>query len=214
MNNNSIYNIMSQNNKGNSIIILLVVFVLIGLAYVYSFKGNEAAVENILGDTGLIDESKSENPYTQAMDAAKKVKLLQMRPAGEDDYYIGSLDAPVKIIYYSDFECPFCVPYVESLDKVVANYGDDVLLVFRHFILNNHNSALEAALASECAAEQDSFWEMYSKLYEDNEKQLLNNSEYIKDAEEIALNVEQFSTCLESEKYMEKIQNSVNEAKS
>lgn len=204
---------MLKNDKGYSIVILLVVFLLIGLAYTFSFRGNEVAVENILGDTGLIDESKSESPYIQAIDAAKKVKLLQMRPIGEDDYYIGSLDAQVKIIYYSDFECPFCAPYIESLNNVVENYSDDVVLVFRHFILNNHNLALGAAIASECALEQDSFWEMYNKLYEDNEKQLLSNVEYIKDAEEIGLNVEQFKNCLESEKYKEKIQKLVNEAK-
>ena len=205
---------MYINSKGNSIIILLIVFTLIGLAYVYSFKGNKVAVENILDDTGLIEEVESENPYVQAIEAAKKIKLLQMRPIGEEDYYIGNLDAPVKIIYYSDFECPFCAPYIESLDKIVENYGDDVVLVFRHFILNNHSLALEAALASECATEQDGFWEMYDKLYQNSEMQLLNKEEYIKNAEEIGLDVEQFTTCLESQKYKEKIQKLVNEAKS
>jgi len=203
-----------KNNKGFSIIILLVVFMLIGLAYFYSFRGDKVAVEKILGDTGLIDDTKSKDPYSQAIEAAKKVKLLQMRPISEDDYYIGNLDAPVQIIYYSDFECPFCPSYVETLNKVLKNYGDDVVLAFRHFILSNHNLAFEASLASECAGDQGNFWDMYNKLYEDSSNEMLNKEEYLKDAQEIGLDVTEFSDCLSSQKFKSKISQTVNEANS
>ena len=203
-----------KNNKGYSILILLVVFALIGLAYFYSFRGDKVAVDNILGDTGLVDDTKSKDPYAQAIEAAKKVKLLQMKSISEEDHYIGNLNAPVQIIYYSDFECPFCPDYEETLNKAIDDYGDKVVLVFRHFILSNHNLALEAALASECADDQGSFWEMYKKLYKDNKNQALNTEQYLKDAKEIGLNVTEFSDCLTSQKFKSKITQSVNEANS
>ncbi|MDA3840712.1 MAG: DsbA family protein [Patescibacteria group bacterium] len=203
-----------KNNKGYSIVVLLVVFALIGLAYAYSFREDKVAVENILGDTGLIDDSESENPYMQAIDAAKRVQQLQMRPISEDDNYIGNLDAPVKIIYYSDFECPFCNTYVSDLKRISEEYADNVVFAFRHFILSNHSLALDAAFAFECAVEQGSTWGMYDKLYEDSANKLQSRLEYIKDAEELELNVEQFTECLESEKYKNKIEKLVQEAKS
>lgn len=202
-----------KNNKGYSIVILLVVFLLIGLAYTFSFKQNKVIVEDVLKDTGLIDE-EIKNPYAQAIEAAKKVKLLQMRPITEDDYYFGDLDAPVKIIYYSDFECSFCPEYIDDLNKVLENFEGDVVIAFRHFILSNHNFALDAALAFECAVEQDEYEDMYYALYEDNEDGVLGKEEYIRDAEEIGLDLDKFEKCLSEEKYLGKIRTLVNEANS
>lgn len=201
-----------SNNRGYSILILLIVFLLIGLAYLFSFKHNKVLVEDTLKDTNLLEDSKSDNPYVQALDAAKKVKLMQMKPISSEDHYIGNLNAPVKIIYYSDFECPFCPEYTKTLDKVVENYGDDVVLVFRHFILSGHSLAFDAAMASECASEQNKFWEMYHKLYENRES--LNKEAYVKYAEDLGLDADKFSGCLEAEKYSGTIQASVREAKS
>ncbi len=203
------------NNKGYSIIVLLIVFLLIGLAYLFSFRGNKVAVENILGDTGLIDDSQSDNPYIQALDAAKKVKLMQMKPISEADHYLGNLDAPVKIIYYSDFECPFCPDYVENLKKIMHyDTNRQIVFAFRHFILNGHSLAYDAAMASECASEQGAFWEMYNKLYENNREHNLGSETYLKNAKDLDLNIEKFSACMESNKYAGKIQTSINEAKS
>ncbi|PLX21788.1 hypothetical protein C0584_01645 [Candidatus Parcubacteria bacterium] len=205
---------MLKNKKGNAIIILLVVFSLIGLAYLFSFKNNDKAVENILGDTGLIEKDSTKNSYSQALDAAKKLKYLQMRPIDESDYHIGNLDAPVKIIYYSDFECPFCPDYVETLNTVLEEYSsEEVVFAFRHFILSNHSFALDAALAFECGVEQTDFMDMYLALYEDSKNQTLTEEEYLSDAEDLGLDTEQFSDCLKTEKYKQKIDKLVQEAR-
>jgi protein-disulfide isomerase len=137
-----------------------------------------------------------------------------MRDVSEDDYYEGNLDAPVKIVYYSDFECPFCPDYVDNIKKIKEEYGDDILFVFRHFILSSHRQALTPALAFECAAEQNRAMDMYYALYNDSREQKLNREEFMLDAEELDLDIEKFTTCLDTEKYRDRVSKLVQEAKS
>ncbi|MFA6888018.1 MAG: thioredoxin domain-containing protein, partial [Candidatus Woesearchaeota archaeon] len=85
------------------------------------------------------------------------------------DYVEGSEDAPVTIIEYSDFQCPYCKRFYEqSLSSIETNYVETgkVKIIFRHFPLSFHQNALTAAEAVECAGEQDKFWEMHDKLFE------------------------------------------------
>lgn len=86
-------------------------------------------------------------------------------------YSMGTQDAPVKIIEYSDFECPACAQVYPFSDKVLADYDGKVLFEFRHFPLNNiHKNAQVAAEASEAAGAQGKFWEMHDKLFETQDK--------------------------------------------
>ncbi|MCB0229190.1 MAG: thioredoxin domain-containing protein, partial [Anaerolineae bacterium] len=80
----------------------------------------------------------------------------------------GSPDAPVTIIEYSDFQCPFCSRWVEqTYPSLLKDYVDSgkVQLVFRDFPLSFHPNADEAAVASRCAAEQDAYWAMHDALF-------------------------------------------------
>ncbi len=78
----------------------------------------------------------------------------------------GSFDAKVKIVEFSDFECPYCKTAHPTVKAVMEKYGDNVSLEYRHYPLSFHPNANRAAQAAECAAEQNKFWEMHDKMFE------------------------------------------------
>jgi len=89
-----------------------------------------------------------------------------------DDHILGNANAPVVIIEYSDFECPFCKDFHLTMRRIMADYGKsgDVAWVFRHFpIPQLHSKAPKEAQAAECAAEQggnDAFWKFADRIFE------------------------------------------------
>jgi protein-disulfide isomerase len=79
----------------------------------------------------------------------------------------GSPDAPITLVEFSDFECPFCVRVLPTLDQVEEKYGDQVRIVYRQFPLNAiHPNAQLSAEASLCANAQGKFWEMHDAIFE------------------------------------------------
>jgi protein-disulfide isomerase len=86
-------------------------------------------------------------------------------PVGPDDHVRGNPDAPITLVEYGDFQCPYCgqaYPVVKALEE---KYGDRLRVVFRNFPLNAHRYAQAAAEATEFAADHGRFWEMYDLLY-------------------------------------------------
>ena len=78
----------------------------------------------------------------------------------------GGEGASVKIVEFSDFECPYCRSVVPIIEGLLEKYGDKISLEYRHFPLSFHASAQKAAEASECAREQGKFWEMHDLIFE------------------------------------------------
>lgn len=77
----------------------------------------------------------------------------------------GPAGAPVTIVEFSDFQCPFCKTVAGRLDSLRARFPEDVAVVYRHFPLRIHPHAVSSARASECAAEQGRFWQMHDALF-------------------------------------------------
>lgn len=80
----------------------------------------------------------------------------------------GDADAPITIIEWSDFECPFCARFsTQTYPSIVSDYVDTgkVKIIFKHFPLSFHANAQKAGEATECAADQDKFWEMHDKIF-------------------------------------------------
>ena len=112
--------------------------------------------------------------------------------------------APVTIVEFSDFECPYCKQVNPSLEKAVAEYGDKVRLVFRQFPLTNiHPKAVKAAEASLCAEDQGKFWEVHDAMFEDQKNLDVDNLKTI--AANLELDVEAFNECLDSGRYNDQV---------
>ena len=103
-------------------------------------------------------------------EAERPQQLAQnVAPPTTDDYVYGDPDAPVVLIEYSDFECPFCKRFHETAKQLVDGSNGQVKWVYRHFPLASHNpGAQKQAEAAECAAEQggnDAFWQYTDAIY-------------------------------------------------
>lgn len=124
----------------------------------------------------------------------------------ETDHIRGDKNAPVVLVEYSDFECPYCVRHYPTMQAIFAKYGDKIAWVHRNFPLSFHAQSMPAALAAECSSEQGKFWEFADKLYGRLDSEELGDSMYTKIAGELGLNTQQFSDCYTSGKYRSKIQ--------
>jgi len=102
----------------------------------------------------------------------------------------GKENAPVEIVLYSDFQCPFCGRVNPSIDRIKKEYGDKVVVAFKHFPLSFHQDAKPAAIASLAAHRQGKFWAMHDMLFEN--QRALGESDFERYAKELGLDVAQF----------------------
>ncbi len=116
----------------------------------------------------------------------------------------GNENAKVKIIEFSDFECPFCGGLTKTLDKILKKYGRAVSLSFKAFPLSRHPNAPLAHQASLCAHDQGKFWPYHDKLFES--QQALQRSNLEKYASDFRLDMTKFKQCLDSGEKFAKVQ--------
>jgi len=122
----------------------------------------------------------------------------------------GSAAAPITIVEFSDFQCPYCARVNPTIKQVEEKYGDKVRLVFRDFpLVQIHRDAAKAAEAGECAHEQGKFWEMHDKLFANQSK--LQVEAMKQTATEIGLDAAKFNQCMDSSKYAAEVQKDVDE---
>ena len=141
----------------------------------------------------LLKELRPRYPVTVALRAPKVEIATDGEPA------MGTDSAPVTIVEFSDFQCPYCRQVQPTLKRLMAEYEGKVKLVFRDFPLRTiHPQAQKAAEAAQCAAEQHKFWPYHDKLFTVTSLHLDDLKKY---AQEIELHVEQFTACLDSDKY-------------
>ncbi|MFA6307161.1 MAG: thioredoxin domain-containing protein [Patescibacteria group bacterium] len=132
-------------------------------------------------------------------------QVSKLRPIDATDHIFGEAKASAQIIIYSNFECPFCAEFSQTIKKVEENFKDKVAIAYRHYPLPGYPEAEKAAEAAECAAEQGKFWQMHDKLFADNTAGRMSIEQFKIDAADLGLNQEQFNQCLDGGKYENKI---------
>lgn len=157
----------------------------------------------------------------QVADQQESGNLDQMAPITSEDHIKGNPSAPVKIVEYSDMECPFCKRFHDTMNQVIDEYGEsgEVAWVYRHFPLDQLHpvKARAEAVASECANElggNDAFWKFTDRFFELTPSNNQTDIETVipQIVREIGLNESEFQTCFESGKYDQHIQDNVDNA--
>ena len=123
-----------------------------------------------------------------------------------DNFYaLGPADAPITIVEFSDYECPYCRRWhAEVYKPLLAAYPGKIRLVYRNLPLTSiHPDALAAAEAAMCAGEQDVYWKYHDKLFS---SESLGNSVYLQYAQDLGLNMSTFEACLNNHKYQKTIE--------
>jgi protein-disulfide isomerase len=154
--------------------------------------------------TALVNELRKTGPPVRLiMDAPRFDVQLE-----EADPSIGNPKAPVTIIEFSDFQCPFCLRVAPTLKKIRATYGDKVRVVWKDFPLTQiHPQAFKAGEAGHCAAEQGKFWEYHDQLF--GNQQALMPDDLKKYAMAVGMDAERFGSCLDMSKHAEIVRNGV-----
>ena len=122
---------------------------------------------------------------------------------------LGPADAPITLVEFSDYQCPFCRAWEQQTYKPLLDaYPDKIRFVYRDFPLTSiHPNAMPAAEAAQCANEQGKFWDFHDKLFAGSD---LGDQVYKQYAQDLGLDMTRFDDCLTSHKYRQAIQDDMN----
>jgi protein-disulfide isomerase len=167
-------------------------------------------------ETGLRGQriSARRTEYVASLRKAATVKVMLEPPRAKIDPVGGPTKgpeaAPITIIEYADYQCPYCTRANAALKQVEERYAGKVRIVFRDFPLTQiHPNAAKAAEAGACANEQGKFWPMHDKLFANQTK--LGVPDLKQHATELSLDAEAFGTCLDSGKHAADVKKSLEE---
>lgn len=153
------------------------------------------------------------NPTVQVQPAPELSGPEQDFQISKNDHVRGDFNAPVTLVEFSDFECPYCGRHYPTMKSVLEDYPGKVRLVYKHFPLSFHANSQKAAEASECASEQGKFWEYHDTLFE-KQQNGYSVGKFKQWAGELGLQQNKFDDCLDSGKYADKVKTDEQEGQS
>ena len=145
--------------------------------------------------TIMVNELKAAGPAVSiALDPPRSEVVIAAHDPSR-----GPADAPVTIVEFSEYQCPFCARVTPTLKALEQKYGSKVRFVFKDFPLQNHLQAPKAAEAAHCAGDQGKYWELHDRLFAN--QQLLQVPELKKHAAAVGLDQAAFDQCLDTGKH-------------
>lgn len=176
-----------------------------------------APLEQVRGPIrSLLTQERSQDAYGAYVDRlkAKTPVRIQLDPprqkvAAADSPAKGPSNAPIELIEFSDFQCPFCLRAHPIVSQVLSTYGNKIRFVYRNYPLPNHPNARPAAEAAQCAHEQGQFWPYYDRLFANPTK--LADGDLKQAAAELGLDANRFNSCFDSHKFKGVVDTDVKE---
>jgi protein-disulfide isomerase len=148
---------------------------------------------------------------SQTQAAAGTDQVRRVNVSTDDDPSIGPEDAPVTIIEFSDYQCPYCERWYQDVyEQLLANYPGKLRFVYRDLPLPSHPEAIPAAEAANCAGAQDDYWKYHDALF--SGQYGLGRAAYEQYAADLGLDTKAFTACLDSHRYQNEIQADATEA--
>lgn len=165
-------------------------------------SGGRAELQTLFADQFTFNPARRDTNNATAMDPNTTIRSYS--PA------IGGMEAPVTIIEFIDFECPFCQAGYPIFEKVKERFEPAIRVVFKHIpVAQIHTAALGAHIAAACAQEQDKFWEYERQLF--TIKKLDDGSLKVY-AQTLALDMGKFNRCVQTKKYLKDIEQDIKDA--
>lgn len=149
--------------------------------------------------------SQVDGPVIEAPATTQEPDYIRYDIPTEGAYALGPENAPITIVEFSDFQCPFCRRWHQEVyEPLFAAYPEKIRLVYRHLPLTSiHPDAFSAAEAALCAGEQDAFWQYHDKLFS---SETLGSAVYTQYAQQLSLDMTSFEACMTEHRYQEAIQ--------
>lgn len=185
-----------------------------GTVQVFDSEAKLADTFSVAPDVEAIETGRRPDILFLRSPRSKSIQILAIEVVRDIDTagspFKGPADAPVTIVVFSEFECPYCARLSPMLDDVANAFPETVRLVYKHFPLRRHRTSLPAAMAAWAAQQQGKFWEYHHLLYEKFDDLDL---EYLrKSAEELELDMEKFEADMASAEAMKAVRKDIADA--
>lgn len=133
----------------------------------------------------------------------EKPALTRQDLIAPDTHTAGNASASAFLVEFSDFQCPACKAFQPAIDIILEKYKDKIQFAYRHFPLDKHEHAVNAALTAEAAGEQGKFWDMGKLLFENQDR--FSEALWKNWANDLSLNLDEFESSFNSQKLKDKI---------
>jgi protein-disulfide isomerase len=184
---------------------LIVVLVLISFLAGF-FVGSIWTENELLRSGGAVGSAAGGAAAGQVADAAPEPEIEKLPEITDADHILGSRDAAVIIVEYSDMNCPFCRRFHTTMKQVVEDYNGQVAWVYRHFAFQTQDSS-DAAALSECIAAtegNEAFWDFTDSLFAKADAAgSLSRALLVEAAADVGLSEAQATECIASEEYQQ-----------
>lgn len=174
----------------------------------------QAVRDRVLDHIRQLRRDKARAAYLKSLHTEASLRIVLAPPVAdvniEDAYLKGAKSAPVVLVEFADYECPYCQKINPIIQKLSEEYGDKLAIIYKDFPLPMHHRSQKAAEAARCAGEQGKYWEYHDVLYYSRQ---LDITELKKHAQVLKLDETRFNKCLDSGQTAEAVKKDLEEGK-